>query len=379
MKPSRYNIRTTNPDTAETVLFNTLYGSTAVIPRDELQEIVDLLENPGLDPSDEKYKTPHDFLVAGKYLIDDTTDEIAIVRNRKACGIADKNRLNVTIMPNLDCNFSCPYCYEKHSHANRMNHEMENAVIKWLSSEMPQYKVVMLDWFGGEPTLSHRRILTIGRKAQELASEHDIQLMAHITTNGFALNQAMIEQFVEIGIFSYQITVDGPPDFHNKTRILTTGKGSFKQVHANIVNLARYDTRVKISLRVNYNQNNLHTIPQILGLFPSEIRPQLRIVYEPVFGKAELSATSNLSKEEISNSVSRYYELASSMGYDVRLGGIGVGKLVYCYAERENQYVINFNGDVFKCNVSNFESSNRVLSLGPKRRTGKKRGLELVV
>jgi uncharacterized protein len=40
------------------------------------------------------------------------------------------------------------------------------------------------------------------------------------------------------------------------------------------------------------------------------------------------------------------------------------GKLVYCYAERENQAIINYNGDVFKCSVYDFNSSNRVGYIG---------------
>jgi radical SAM protein with 4Fe4S-binding SPASM domain len=42
------------------------------------------------------------------------------------------------------------------------------------------------------------------------------------------------------------------------------------------------------------------------------------------------------------------------------LSGLSVGKLVYCYAERDNQLIINYNGDVHKCSVSNFRPEDRV-------------------
>ncbi len=48
------------------------------------------------------------------------------------------------------------------------------------------------------------------------------------------------------------------------------------------------------------------------------------------------------------------------MGFDVTHGGLGIGKLVYCYAERENQYIVNYNGDVFKCAVTDFKSDERI-------------------
>ena len=34
-------------------------------------------------------------------------------------------------------------------------------------------------------------------------------------------------------------------------------------------------------------------------------------------------------------------------------------KGTYCYADRSRQYTINFNGDVFKCTVSKFDSKYR--------------------
>ena len=132
-----------------------------------------------------------------------------------------------------------------------------------------------------------------------------------------------------------------PPEIHNKTRVLTSGKGSFDRVRSNILLLAQADKRVNISLRINFNHNNLHSIPELLALFPPEVRPQLRVVYEPIFGASELSATKNISSEEISLSITKYYELASEMGFNVVLGGLGIGKLVYCYAEREDQYIVN--------------------------------------
>lgn len=38
---------------------------------------------------------------------------------------------------------------------------------------------------------------------------------------------------------------------------------------------------------------------------------------------------------------------------------------MYCYAERENQVLINCNGDVFKCSVGTFRSEDRLGRLMP--------------
>ena len=65
-----------------------------------------------------------------------------------------KQIARITILPTLDCNFNCWYCYESHINSIMTNDRMEaiycfckNIIIK----DKPQ--VFHLDWFGGEPLL----------------------------------------------------------------------------------------------------------------------------------------------------------------------------------------------------------------------------------
>ena len=361
MKTSRYNLATENPDTGDLILFNTLYGSTVVIEPESKGDVLAILEKPHFSQDgDVKLSQLRDDLTKLKFVINSDTDELALVLNRKMAGIKDKNRLDVILMPNLNCNFACPYCYESHDAANKMSAEVRENLIKWLGKTIPNFKVLLLNWFGGEPLLSPDDILSITEFVRGKCKEHDVRLLTNITTNGYLFTADMIRKLVLLEMFSYQITVDGPPATHNKTRVLRSGKGSFDRVYANILTLTRTDSRVRVSLRVNYNHNNIHEIPELLDIFPQDIRSQLRVVFEPVFGEQELSATKNMAGDEISRVITGHYDLAASLGYDIRLGGIGVGKLIYCYAERENQYIVDFKGDVFKCSVTDFSSSKRV-------------------
>lgn len=359
MKTSKYNLIITSSETRETILFNTLYGSLTVWDEKEIQLVKSYLSYPNnLHFNSAKIKS---LLIDNKYLIGDEIDEIAIIENRKRQGMADNNRLDVIIMPTLDCNFSCLYCYESHPQS-RMTDETENSINKWLSLQIPKYKVVMLSWFGGEPLLGCERVISISKHALKVAKEVGVFWVTHMTSNGYMLTRQNIEKLIEAGIYNFQVTVDGTPDNHNQLRVLKNGKATFERVFHNIINLARSDKRVKISLRVNFNQINLHSIPHLLEMFPTDVRPQLRVVYEPIFGNCSLSATDNLPHGEISEAIASYYQLARELGYDVILcnASIHTGKLVYCYAERQNQVIINYNGDVHKCSVSNFDTEARV-------------------
>ncbi len=355
MKASKFNILIDRPGTGESVLYNTLYGSLTTWSQDEVAIVRSLLENPDQDSPIKA------MLVDQKNLVDDIVDEMAVVENRKTLGVKDRNRLDVIIMPTLECNFACTYCYEAHR-PSRMTNETEAGIKTWLATELPRHKVTLLHWFGGEPLLGYRRVISISRYAVEVACAAGVSCVLHMTTNGYLLNKVRISEMIGTGIRDYQITLDGPRDLHDRFRVLRSGKGTFDRVFQNIIDLVHADDRVKVSLRVNFNHSNLHAIPALLELFPLDTRSQLRVVYEPIFGNCSLGAIDNLPATEISEALGEYYSLAKGMGYDVVLGSsiAHVGKLVYCYAERENQYVLGYNGDVFKCSVSRFEPEDRV-------------------
>lgn len=365
MKASSYNLSTEHPETGQLILFNALYGSTVIVEPENKQLILAILDKPDSAPNEsQELLRFHNELVRLKFLVENERDELSLVLNRKRAGMSDKNRLDVIVMPNLNCNFACPYCYEKHSPDKTMSVAVRSNLLMWLDRTIPGHKVVLLNWFGGEPLLDLDTICAVTSSVRKKCDEEGIKLLTNITSNGYLLSEGAIGKLIALEMLSFQITVDGPPETHNRTRVLRSGKGTFDRIYSNIVNLTRADRRVKVSLRVNYNHNNLYQIPELLTLFPSDICPQLRVVFEPIFGDETLSATRNIDGAEISRAVTKYYELAASMGYDVRLGGLGVGKLVYCYAERENQYIIDYKGDVFKCSVSEFESSGRVGFIG---------------
>ncbi|RLB67707.1 MAG: hypothetical protein DRH04_07655, partial [Deltaproteobacteria bacterium] len=340
MKASQYNIFVEQSETGETILYNSLYGSLSLWEPSEIGAVKHVLAN--VAKSESEYAVTMATLIDQKNIIEDSVDEIAIIKKRKSMGIKDGNRLDVIIMPTLDCNFACVYCYENHR-PGVMSEPMETAIKKWLAVQIPKYKVVMLHWFGGEPLMGFQRIISITRFAADMAAKSGSSLVTHMTTNGYLLNKKRIRELIDAGIHDYQITVDGTPDIHDRMRMLKNGKGTFDRLFHNINNLARADRRLKISLRVNFNHDNLHTIPRLLEMFPDDVRAQLRIVYEPIFGSCSLSAADNLPAIEISEAMVDYYKLAERLGYDVVLGqaGIYTGRLVYCYAERENQFIIN--------------------------------------
>ena len=56
-----------------------------------------------------------------------------------------------------------------------------------------------------------------------------------IVTNGYLLNEYIINQFKELGIRRMQITIDGLKDTHNQRRPHKTNKDSFEKIMNNLI------------------------------------------------------------------------------------------------------------------------------------------------
>src|SRR4051812_37161359 len=125
-KPSQFNILTEYEPTGETLVFNTSTGAVVAYPRDLSQDVQDILRGDASGVSELRTQ-----LADQGFLVEAGVDEVAGVLRRLQMGISDPNRLDVFILPNMKCNFGCPYCYEQHF-ASRMTDDVRDRIMAWL-------------------------------------------------------------------------------------------------------------------------------------------------------------------------------------------------------------------------------------------------------
>lgn len=354
MRASRFNIATDSSVSDERLLFNTMTGALVALPRDIAELVTPSEGSPHPDAID---PTTAQVLLEQGFLVSDDHDEDAAVIERHQFGTADRNRLDVFVLPNMNCNFACPYCYEDHA-PSQMSDEVADKLLRWFASVAPRFKVVLVSWFGGEPLLSFSRMLAMQQEMRRICEAAGTKLNAHITTNGYLLDPERATKLCEAGVLSYQITVDGPPDVHNERRLLKGPGDSFERVFGNLCSLAQHHPEANIKLRVNFDPHTLVRVPEMLQMVPAELRGRMHLVLERLFGETNLFIGSTV--DEVARRVERVYEAAEAMGFQVTAAPLGPGKLTYCYADREHEVVFNHLGDVFKCTVSDFTSKERL-------------------
>lgn len=354
-KPSQFNVVTDYEPTGEVLAFNTSTGALVAFPQETAPALRAALEpsarSSGGDDSLNEVLIDHGFLIRK----DD--DEVGTVLRRLQLGINDPNRLDVFILPNMKCNFACPYCFEEHR-ASRMSDEVAQHLLAWFEQTIPQFKTVLVSWFGGEPLLSFDRLLEIQGAIQRMCRASGVDLNAHITTNGYLLTPDRAAQLTAVGIHSYQITMDGPPEIHNKGRVLKGRGDSFGRIFGNLCALAANESEASIKLRVNFDADTLPRVPELLEMFPLELRSRLNLVLEPIFGQGSLYVRQSI--RGLAQAVEATYGVARRMGFTATTAGLRPSQLTYCYADRVSEFVFNHQGDVFKCTVGNFTEKERM-------------------
>lgn len=355
MKASRFNMLVPHEPTDELLLFNTSSGSLIAVDSSDEQALTGVVD--GVSPISGLSDELREVLFEQGYLIDDDLDEIGMVVERNQLGIDDPNRLDVFILPNMNCNFACPYCFEDHR-PSQMSDETVERIIAWLERMAPQFKVVLISWFGGEPLLSFTRMIEVQRRLKSICERVGTTFNSHVTTNGYLLDEQRAAQLADAGLLSYQITMDGPPEIHNRRRLLKGPGDSFERVFANLCALARNVPDANIKLRVNFDPSTLPSVPELLTLFPEDVRSRLHLVLEKIFGDDLIYI--GWSRERVAKETEECYELARRLGYQVTTTPLEPTKLTYCYADRKSEFVFNHEGDVFKCTVSNFTAAERL-------------------
>jgi uncharacterized protein len=176
------------------------------------------------------------------------------------------------LMPTYDCNLRCGYCYQDHMRTDcsfhHLLHTMRQPIVERIFAAIPEIESRLglepaavrrrnFGLFGGEPLLAANRPVVDAILGKAFAlGEADVWAV----TNGTEL-EAYRDLLGPAGIARLQITLDGPPQAHDRRRAYADGSGSFERIAANI-SLA-LELGAAVSIRLNVDRNNLADLPAV--------------------------------------------------------------------------------------------------------------------
>lgn len=350
--PSRYNVRAFTTQ-GSLVLWNTHTNRMSVFKPDLVPRVIETLGSRGVKG---RRKGLIEFLADRGFLVSAGTDELRQFRYAFGKDHWATERLHLFLLASEDCNFRCQYCYEEFARGT-MEPWIRDGVKKYLATRIPALKRLKLEWFGGEPLYGMDAIADIAPFAREFAERHSVDYSSKITTNAFLLTPRVVDKLFAWKVLNYQITLDGPPEYHDRKRPGRDGSPTFATILANLKAMQRRSEEFGVMLRMNFDRENAPVLAELLAIVERELcgDSRFRLAFRAIDrwgGPADdqLDVCTPDESQEVLRGLQtearkRGLLLADSIHH---AGGLGAQ---VCYAARPYSFVIGATGKVMKCTI----------------------------
>mgnify|MGYP001026292114 FL=1 len=347
-KPSKFNFFY-NRSNNENIVYNTF--SKALISLDD--EHMESLKNNALGTmfSDEEIG----FLFDNGFLVEKTTDENEFLKyyNNKARFASDYFCL--TIAPTLGCNFDCPYCFEDKRNGV-MSEDVQNALIRFVENKIKNgVKMLEITWYGGEPLMCFDIIKTLASQITAIADSYNVKCRMGMISNGYLLNEEVVD-FLEKYNVSFQITIDGMEENHNKRRYLKNGNGTYSRIIDNLKLFSNRQIDVYVRMNVdNYNYNDYSALSELVESFDNSRMILYPAITEEINERKEERKSHYMNDSVYDDfiSITRKNGLfkfkSSELPISNDVSSVPDNRCYFCAAELDNSCVIDEKGNVYKC------------------------------
>ena len=280
--------------------------------------------------------------------------------------VADPRVLELIILPTEKCNFRCTYCYEDFN-IGQMSSGLVNATKKLIASRVNDLDALSISWFGGEPTLALPVVLDITSTARLIFEQQSKQFSSHMTTNAYLLNRETFLLLINAGVSSFQISLDGPADVHNKTRLRADGKATFDVLWSNLLQMASLAkngcNNFKVRLRIHYDLNTATELPPLIDMIAKDLLPTGCFAVD--FHQIEKLGGANDDTISLASNIQHNIvrDLALKIKSNTPTHQVLVAEDIenyVCYASKANSLILRADGRLAKCTVALNDKRNDV-------------------
>lgn len=351
MKFSIYN-SAININDKHSLLYNSFTGMFVVV-RNRLINF----NNLSVEKLSEEDSVLYKQLIDASIIIEDYIDEFSLLKDRINNADNNEHEFILHINPILDCNFRCWYCYEKHITNSKMDKDVLNSTLKYISTilQKPSIKSFELGFFGGEPLFYFNSIAKkIISHTNSLCKKLNKDLHIHFTSNGALLNDEIVA-FLSNFSCGFQITLDGGKKMHDQTRFNKNNTGSFDAIIKNIFRLI--NSGIDVIVRINYTRENIESIYTIYESFKT-LNDSHKKFIKFDFQRVWQDRIDRFDKTE--DKIKEIRQFFSKENFNVLSNYIPHDVRNSCYGDKINHALINYNGDVFSCTARDFTFENRI-------------------
>ena len=294
MRPSRFNVASPVPGSAETFLFNTLTDTQIVVSQDVVDLLAQVEHQPDALDADAR-ETANELARLG-FIVDSAADEDAAVEAFFRELREDHRHLRVTLLTTLQCNFACDYCIQGdhgdyNATAAKMSPDTARRVTAWIEERLDtlQPERFTITFFGGEPLLNLPVLYQLAEALWQACTTRGIGMAVNVITNGLLLTEAVVDRLLPFGLNGVKVTLDGDQPTHDRLRPLRGGQGTYARI---MRNLAAVAGKVRVSVGGNFDLESAGSYPALLD----HLRAQpfaghvVKVAFKPVI-RAPISSS----------------------------------------------------------------------------------------
>lgn len=342
MKYSNYNFVFRNGTSA--VIYNEVSDGTILLQPELVQVIQETKDN--IDSLQSRHQELYDAMVGKGMIVDGDMDEAEhIVENWR---LQDNNPEHyfLTILPTLNCNLRCWYCYEEHKATANMTEETLGRVCRLIDNLTGngKLKYLHLSFFGGEPLLPFKKtVWPLLQYTGKLCQEREVRLLVHFTTNGVLLTPKVIDCLMSLPLAEkpgVQITLDGNREYHNNSRH-TVNKGPTFDIIVNNIHAA-LKAGMYVTNRFNYTQKSVDSIVDVLEAYKDltpEEREKLQFDFQQVWQEEHLEDVRLKALKLAKTYSSNDFRVFVEKRYNSQR----------CGSDADNQVAVNYDGRLYSC------------------------------
>lgn len=305
-------------------------------------------------------------LIENEFIIIEKYNELKTIKNLFHNDKNKRDYMSVTIIPTLECNCACFYCFERQHHIRQEDsfdwNKVTDGILNYIEERLPYVKTLNIAWFGGEPLLKIKEIDNLSEKLIKLTKKYGVNYTASMTTNGTRLAHIpdICERLRKNKISNLQITLDGDEKHHNQTRkYANNGQGTFEEVIKAIKVL--YSEKFKVSVRINLNKKNVSTISNVFDVLESEGLKDVKLYFGQLLDYSSGdSSKMYMDIEEFSNTLVLMYEMLKNREFSYGMDDHYPIAARPCMACRPDSAVIDCNGNIFKCRTQTGELDRKI-------------------
>ncbi|KQW98614.1 radical SAM/SPASM domain-containing protein [Flavobacterium sp. Root420] len=363
LKLSHYTIITPIEDVI--IVYSTRSNKTLILKR-EFQEFLDHAE------FDKLPAAVLEELINDEIVISFNDDELHEIIKQNNDYIKDDTTLYQIIQPSANCQLGCGYCGQVHT-KNQLEIENYELLVNRLDYKLSQNKQLTqlhIGWFGGEPLMGIQSIRELSVKFQKLSSKYNIDYSAKMVTNGLALKKNLfLELVTKYNVKSFEVTLDGIAEYHDKRRFVKSGSKSFDLIMNNLTDIFGIenfnDLGVQISIRCNVDKTNYESVTPLIELLRAKnFHDKISSFYvAPIHSWGNEAHLVSLEKIEFADKEIGW--LIDLYKNDFNPWIMPSRNKQVCIIVNPNSELIDANGDIFNCTeisyVPSYEGSEYVL------------------